>query len=483
MRHTIGPDGCGARSMAGRRRLALSAASYVAPATVLAAVLAGCSAGGSDSATSTAQTSASELTSASASAPTAAPTSTSASASATPEVSATAASAASRPDRSEQPVSPKTLSPSEQERLDGQLIEAAWQNDVAVARRLIARGADVNAKDDSVQSAYLIATSEGYLDLLELTLRNGADVDSKDSFNGTGLIRAAERGHWDVVGRLIRAGTPLDHVNDLGWTALHEAIVLGDGSTRYVDTVRVLVAAGADVRLPSRRDGVTPVEHARSKGYDAIADLLAKAAKSDDRGAQERAVDRRLLRSAVEGDADGVALAIRAGARLEARDSDRRTPLLHAVTHDRLAVARVLVALGADPDAVDAQHDTPWLVTGVTGSVAMAEILLPSHPDLTIRNRYGGVSVIPASERGHVDYVRRVVRTGIDVNHVNDLGWTALLEAVILGDGSRPYQRIVRILLEAGADPAIADRDGTTALEHAEAQGQDAVAHILRTVG
>ena len=127
-------------------------------------------------------------------------------------------------------------------------------------------------------------------------------------------------------------------------------------------------------------------------------------------------------------------------------------------------MARLLVALGADPDALDDRHDTPWLVTGVTGSVAMLEALLPADPDLTIRNRFGGVSVIPASERGHVDYVRRVVQTGIDVNHVNDLGWTALLEAVILGDGSAPYQQIVRILLDAGADPAIADGDGVTAL-------------------
>jgi uncharacterized protein len=111
----------------------------------------------------------------------------------------------------------------------------------------------------------------------------------------------------------------------------------------------------------------------------------------------------------------------------------------------------------------------------------MGEVLLPSHPDLTIRNRFGGVSVIPASERGHVDYVRWVVRdTGIDVNHVNDLGWTALLEAVILGDGSRPYQEIVRILLGAGADPAIADDEGRTPLQHAEGRGQTAVAAILR---
>ena len=100
------------------------------------------------------------------------------------------------------------------------------------------------------------------------------------------------------------------------------------------------------------------------------------------------------------------------GAALEAQDPQGRTPLLLAVTHDRVDVARLLVTKGADPDALDTQHDTPWLVTGVTGSVRTLEVLLPAKPDLTIRNRLGGISVIPASERGHVDYVRRVVRTG-----------------------------------------------------------------------
>ena len=113
----------------------------------------------------------------------------------------------------------------------------------------------------------------------------------------------------------------------------------------------------------------------------------------------------------------------------------------------------------------------------------MLEALLPAQPDLTIRNRYGGVSIIPASERGHVDYVRRVVSTGIDVDHVNDLGWTALLEAVILGDGGPRHQEIVRILLEAGADPGLADRNGVTALEHARSKGQDEVVEILESTG
>jgi ankyrin repeat protein len=190
--------------------------------------------------------------------------------------------------------------------------------------------------------------------------------------------------------------------------------------------------------------------------------------------------DAALLAAAARGDADAVAGALRAGADLEARDGRRRTALLLAVAGDHVDAARVLVAMGADPDALDDRHDTPWLVTGVTGSVPMLEALLPAGPDLTIRNRYGGISVIPASERGHVDYVRRVVGTGIDVNHVNDLGWTALLEAVILGDGAAPYQEIVRILLDAGADPTIADGDGVTALEHATGRGQSGVAAVLR---
>ena len=377
-----------------------------------------------------------------------------------------------------------TPSTQEQARLDARLRDAAWANDVPRAGRLIARGADVNAKDETEQSAYLIATSEGYLDLLELTLRNGADVGSLDRFDGTGLIRAAERGHWDVVGRLVRAGVELDHVNNLGWTALHEAIVLGDGGPRYLATIRVLVAAGADLRLPSARDGVAPVEHARTQGQGAVVDLLRAALRADERESPRRAAaERRLLTAAESGDADAAAVAIRVDARLEVRDGSRRTPLLLSAAHDRVAVARLLVALGADPDALDDRHDTPWLVTGVTGSVPMLEVLLRADPDLTIRNRFGGLSVIPASERGHVDYVRRVVRTGIDVDHVNDLGWTALLEAVILGDGSEPYQEIVRILLRAGADPDIPDRNGVTALQHAETAGQAEVARILRRAG
>ena len=156
------------------------------------------------------------------------------------------------------------------------LIAAAYRNHLRVAELLIATGADVNAQDDTHQSAYLIATSEGYLDLLRLTLQHRANVRSTDSYNGTGLIRAADRGHVEIIEELLKTDIDVNHVNRLGWTALLEAIILGDGGPRRTEVVRLLVAAGADVHLADG-DGVTPLAHARQRGYHAIVAILEHA--------------------------------------------------------------------------------------------------------------------------------------------------------------------------------------------------------------
>ena len=145
------------------------------------------------------------------------------------------------------------------------LIAAAYRNQVAVAEVLIGAGADVNVQDRSQQSAYLIPTADGYLELLRLTLRSGANVHSTDSYNGTGLIRAADRGHVEIIQELLKTEIDVDHVNRLGWTALLEAIILGDGGPRHTEVVRLLVEAGADVNLADGQ-GVTPLAHVLAEG-------------------------------------------------------------------------------------------------------------------------------------------------------------------------------------------------------------------------
>jgi ankyrin repeat protein len=104
---------------------------------------------------------------------------------------------------------------------------------------------------------------------------------------------------------------------------------------------------------------------------------------------------------------------------------------------------------------------------------------LANGADLKSTNRYGGTALIPASERGHVETVRTLIDAGVDIDHINNLGWTALLEAIILSDGGPRHIEIVKLLVNAGADTTIADRDGVTPREHAEARGYQEIVEVL----
>jgi uncharacterized protein len=112
---------------------------------------------------------------------------------------------------------------------------------------------------------------------LKVALEIGGKAANVTSpYEGTALIASAHLGHDKVVAELIKAGAPLDHVNNLGWTALIEAVILGDGGSRHVSVVKALVEAGADVTVADR-SGVTPLDHARQRGYTAMAEIIGGA--------------------------------------------------------------------------------------------------------------------------------------------------------------------------------------------------------------
>ena len=195
--------------------------------------------------------------------------------------------------------------------------------------------------------------------------------------------------------------------------------------------------------------------------------------------------DDALVRAAALGDKAAAVAALNAGAGIDARDAQLQTPLLIAIQKDNRDVAAHLIARGADINAVAANEDTPWLLAGALGRASLlAAMLETGKVDYAKRNRYGGNALIPACERGHVETVRLLLeRSEIDVNHVNNLGWTGLLEAVILSDGGPRHLEIVRLLLEHGADPNIVDKDGVSPLKHAQDRRYDAIAALIKNAG
>ena len=204
--------------------------------------------------------------------------------------------------------------------------------------------------------------------------------------------------------------------------------------------------------------------------------LLAACGSKDE---PRRAAGPELVEAAAAGDLGRVERLLRDGGDVNFQDAGGRTAVTAAAMGEHVAVVRALVDAGADVDLQDANRNNPLLLCGENGNVALLREVLRGEPDLGATNRFGGTALIPASDRGHVAMVRALLETDIDVDHVNNLGWTALLEAVILGDGGRRHQQIVRMLLDAGADPAIADREGVTPLEHARERGYTEIATML----
>lgn len=158
------------------------------------------------------------------------------------------------------------------------------------------------------------------------------------------------------------------------------------------------------------------------------------------------------------------------------------TPLLIATHQNNVAIAKALIDAGADINKQDAIQDSPYLYAGAQGKTKiLAYMLAHREPDQTVVNRYGGNALIPAAEKGHLENVKQLLEDGrADINHQNNFGYTALIEAVALTDGSPLYQDIVAELLKHDANTELRDNNDKTALDYAKEKGYTEIEAMLK---
>jgi ankyrin repeat protein len=194
----------------------------------------------------------------------------------------------------------------------------------------------------------------------------------------------------------------------------------------------------------------------------------------------ERAAYQGLHGAAARGDADGIRRLATSRDALNARDTNGRTPLHVAAFGGHGPAITALLAAGADPALLDNQRYDAVTIASVRDDVSTLKILLANGASAKlITSIYDGTALIAAAHLGHDGVVRELIAAGAPLDHVNNLGWTALMESVVLGDGGKRHTETLRLLLEAGADRNIADRQNRTPLDHARTRGYAEMVRLL----
>ncbi|MEO3416484.1 ankyrin repeat domain-containing protein [Roseovarius sp. CAU 1744] len=188
-----------------------------------------------------------------------------------------------------------------------------------------------------------------------------------------------------------------------------------------------------------------------------------------------------LFKAAQNGDTETIQRLVAEGADIDARDPRDRSPIHVAAFASQDEALRALADAGADMNALEFQAYDVVTIAAVANDPELMSLAieLGNDPGLTT-SPYDGTALIAAAHLGHVDVVRRLIAAGAPLDHVNNLHWTAVMEAVVLGDGRENHQAVLDALLTAGADRTIADRHGVTPLQHAENRGFTEMAARLR---
>ncbi|HBP53153.1 MAG TPA: hypothetical protein DD643_01820 [Synechococcus sp. UBA8638] len=366
-----------------------------------------------------------------------------------------------------------------------QLLAAAADGDVAQVETLLAAGVYVNARRLRGRGLGPMplhdAAEKGYAHVARLLVEAGANVNARvpQDFYNTPLHLAAHAGHTAVVKLLIDVGASLDERALGGSTPL----LLATGNERGdPEPAKLLIQAGADPNIPNRY-GRTPLFWVVMNGQAELVRLLLQA------GADANAADRygaTPLRFAAEsGSVDIAEALLSAGADVNPDPSslptfhDGNTPLLAAVGgRNPTAMVALLIRHGVDVNAKDEHGNAPLHLVIHEGNGALAKLLIEGGADVLATNNAGNSPVQVAAFAGLPEVITLLVEAGAPINVQDQVGDTPLHDAALQG-----RVEAARVLLDAGADVNIKNNEGKTPLNLARQHGHENVADLLIDAG
>ncbi|HEY6256827.1 MAG TPA: ankyrin repeat domain-containing protein [Xanthobacteraceae bacterium] len=184
--------------------------------------------------------------------------------------------------------------------------------------------------------------------------------------------------------------------------------------------------------------------------------------------------------AAAAGDVAQIEQLVADGEKPNLQDSRSRTPLMVAAFRRQHAAVEALLHLGANPNAHDADGYDTLTIAAVNNDMETLKAALDGGANArAVVGRDNGSALISAAQLGFVDVVRALIDAKADIDHVNMRGWSALITAVVLGNGDKAHTDIVEALVAARADGDIKDQAGKKAIDYARARGYSEMVRIL----
>ena len=377
---------------------------------------------------------------------------------------------------------------------DLRLLEAIQRQDREAVRALLQEGVDVNAARGDGATALAFATHLDDLEAVDLLILAGADVNAANDLAVTPLMLAATNGSAAMVERLLNANAAPDAARPTGETALVMA-----ARTGRPEVLRSLLAAGAaaDVRMGALEQ--TPLMWAAAEGHAPIVRLLLEVGADKEAmttwtsktGRPRYASQTEPLAPRADGRSVIAALWPRDGNFDTDRTEGGMTPLLFAVNGGHQDAVRVLLEAGANVNGPMPDGLTPLLLAQIRRHEALALFLLEHGAD----PNNAGPGFPPLHVAGYLSQLaiaKALIARGADVN-ARMMGPHRLVEALELGSNRRPGDtgvftnigstpfvtaakhgqiEIMRMLLDAGADPFLTAEAGENALMSAAGIGR-----------
>ncbi|XP_065840990.1 serine/threonine-protein phosphatase 6 regulatory ankyrin repeat subunit B-like isoform X2 [Oscarella lobularis] len=385
------------------------------------------------------------------------------------------------------------------------LMAACEGGDESLARSIVSKGFDVNARDEE-RTALYYATTYGRLqiaaylirecgadvnerlefrngknilitaceggdeDLARLVVSKGCDVNAKDRYENSALYYAVVNGRRKVAAYLItECGANVNDRNNLGRTILMAVCARGDKSL-----VRLIVSKGCDVNARSRYKE-TALYYAATMGHGLIAKYLISECEANV-NCEDHWGKTILMAACARGDESLVRSIVSKGFDVNARDEDKRTALYYATTYGRLQIAAYLIRVGgADVNERLKWGKTILMAACARGDESLVRLIVSKGCDVNARDEYKETALYYAVAMGHGIIAKYLIsECEANVNNEDHWGKTILMAACEGGDAS-----LVRLIVSKGCDVNARAMFKETALYCAVAKGHGIIAEYL----